>query len=114
MDIGYLGAFLGGLLSLLSPCSAMLLPAFFAYAFSRPALLVARTGVFYLGLVTTLVPLGVFAATAGAFLSQQRGTLLTVVAIVVIVFGNRTLVGRLPVLAELVISENTKSHKRYA
>ncbi|SFK73093.1 Cytochrome c biogenesis protein CcdA [Streptosporangium canum] len=87
MDIGYLGAFLGGLLSLLSPCSAMLLPAFFAYAFSRPALLVARTGVFYLGLVTTLVPLGVSAATAGAFLSQQRGTLLTAVAIVVIVFG---------------------------
>ncbi|MFI7049832.1 cytochrome c biogenesis CcdA family protein [Streptosporangium sandarakinum] len=87
MDIGYLGAFLGGLLSLLSPCSAMLLPAFFAYAFSRPALLVARTGVFYLGLVTTLVPLGVFTATAGAFLSQQRATLLTVVAIVVIAFG---------------------------
>ncbi|MGV9773303.1 cytochrome c biogenesis CcdA family protein [Streptosporangium sp. NPDC003464] len=87
MDIGYLGALLGGLLSLLSPCSVMLLPAFFAYAFSRPALLLARTGVFYLGLVATLVPLGVFAGTAGAFLSQQRGTLLVAVAIIVIVFG---------------------------
>ena len=36
MDIGYLSAFLGGLLSLLSPCSIMLLPAFFAYAFNSP------------------------------------------------------------------------------
>ncbi|EWT07132.1 thiol-disulfide oxidoreductase [Intrasporangium chromatireducens Q5-1] len=87
MDIGYLGSFLGGLLSLLSPCSVMLLPAFFAYAFSHPATLVARTGVFYLGLITTLVPLGVFAGTAGAFLNQNRGVLLSVVATVVVVFG---------------------------
>ena len=65
MDIGYLGAFLGGLLSLLSPCSVMLLPSFFAYAFVHPSTLVTRTGVFYLGLITTLVPLGVFAGTVG-------------------------------------------------
>lgn len=93
MDIGYLGALLGGLLSLLSPCSAMLLPAFFAYAFSNPATLVARTGVFYLGLVTTLVPLGMFAGSLGAFLNQNRSLLLTVVAVVVIVFGVVQLVG---------------------
>ena len=30
MDIGVLGAFLGGALALLSPCGALLLPAFFA------------------------------------------------------------------------------------
>ncbi|NLU62828.1 cytochrome c biogenesis protein CcdA [Rhodococcus sp. HNM0563] len=93
MDIGYLGAFLGGVLSLLSPCSVMLLPAFFAYAFSHPATLVARTGVFYLGLITTLVPLGVFAGTAGAFLNDNRGLLLTAVAAVVIVFGLVQLAG---------------------
>lgn len=87
MDVGYLGAFLGGLLSLLSPCSVMLLPAFFSYAFSNPATLVARTGLFYLGLITTLVPLGVFAGTIGSFLVANRGLLMTIVAIVVIVFG---------------------------
>jgi cytochrome c biogenesis protein CcdA len=43
--------------------------------------------VFYLGLITTLVPLGVLAGSVGAFLSQQRTTLLTVVALVLIVFG---------------------------
>lgn len=93
MDIGYLGALLGGLLSLLSPCSVMLLPAFFAYAFSNPATLVARTGVFYLGLITTLVPLGVLAGTVGAFLMQHRTTLLVVVAVIVIAFGLVQLIG---------------------
>ncbi|BAS07616.1 biogenesis protein [Arthrobacter sp. Hiyo4] len=58
MVIGYAGAFLGGILTLLSPCSALLLPAFFAYAFSTKTRLVARTALFYLGLLSTLVPLG--------------------------------------------------------
>lgn len=93
MDIGYLGAFLGGLLSLLSPCSAILLPAFFAYAFSNPATLLTRTGVFYLGLITTLVPLGVFAGTVGAFLSTNRMMLLTIVAVGVIIFGTIQIAG---------------------
>ncbi|MFD4401501.1 cytochrome c biogenesis CcdA family protein [Nocardia sp. NPDC058499] len=93
MDIGYAGAFLGGILSLLSPCSVMLLPAFFAYAFSDPATLVARTGVFYLGLITSLVPLGVFAGTVGAFLNENRSLLLTLVACVVILFGVIQLAG---------------------
>ncbi|MEV3961933.1 cytochrome c biogenesis CcdA family protein [Nocardia sp. NPDC050193] len=87
MDLGLLGAFTGGLLTLLSPCSAMLLPAFFSYAFSSPTALLARTGVFYLGLITTLVPLGVLAGSLGAFVSQHRYALVTVSAIVVIVLG---------------------------
>ena len=56
--IGILGAFLGGILTLISPCSALLLPAFFAYAFDGFGKLVSRTGLFYLGLCITLVPLG--------------------------------------------------------
>lgn len=40
-DIGYLAALMGGVLALLSPCSAMLLPAFFAYAFQNPRQLLA-------------------------------------------------------------------------
>ena len=31
-DVGYVAAFAGGLLALLSPCGALLLPSFFAYA----------------------------------------------------------------------------------
>jgi cytochrome c biogenesis protein CcdA len=49
IEIGYLAAFLGGVLTLLSPCGALLLPSFFAYAFDRPGVLLSRTGVFYAG-----------------------------------------------------------------
>ena len=87
MDIGLLGAFLGGVLTLLSPCSAMLLPAFFSYAFAAPRELLARTGVFYLGLATTLVPLGVLAGTLGAFVNEHRFTFVTVASVLVIVLG---------------------------
>ncbi|MEU5940263.1 cytochrome c biogenesis protein CcdA [Micromonospora sp. NPDC047548] len=87
MELGVLGALLGGVLTLLSPCSVMLLPAFFSYAFANPATLVSRTGVFYLGLITTLVPLGVLAGTLGAFVNQHRDMFVTVAATVVIVLG---------------------------
>jgi cytochrome c-type biogenesis protein len=94
VDIGFLGALLGGLLSLLSPCSAMLLPAFFAYAFGDRATLVGRTGVFYAGLLTTLVPLGVLAGSAGAWLGGHRTALLTGAAVVVIAMGLLQISGR--------------------
>ncbi|WP_435299008.1 cytochrome c biogenesis CcdA family protein [Timonella sp. A28] len=87
MEIGYAGAFLGGILTLLSPCSVMLLPAFFSYAFNSPGKLLARTGVFYLGLITTLVPLGVFSGALGSLVTVHRETLIAVVAWVVIAAG---------------------------
>ncbi|MFV0425459.1 MAG: cytochrome c biogenesis CcdA family protein [Beutenbergiaceae bacterium] len=87
MSIGLLGAFIGGILTLLSPCSVMLLPAFFSYAFDSTGKLLARTGTFYLGLVTTLVPLGVLAGSLGGFVNQYRFTFVNVAAIVVIALG---------------------------
>ena len=56
IDIGLAGATIGGLLSLLSPCSVMLLPAFFAYAFGTLRQIMVRTAVFYLALLASLVP----------------------------------------------------------
>jgi len=67
MGIGFAGSFLGGLAALLSPCAAMLLPSFFAYAFGDvKGRLVARTGAFYLGMLLTLVPMGLGAGALGA------------------------------------------------
>lgn len=87
MDIGFLAAFVGGVLTIASPCSVMLLPAFFAYAFTSPGRLLARTGVFYLGLITTLVPLGVLAGSLGAVFSAHRQTVVIVAAGLIIAFG---------------------------
>lgn len=88
MGIGYAGAFLGGTAALLSPCAAMLLPAFFAYAFGRStATLLGRTALFYLGLLVTLIPLGLTAGALGGLLTTHRSTVATVGGVVLIVFG---------------------------
>ena len=87
MDIGYAGALLGGVLTLLSPCSVMLLPSFFAYAFTDPKALVGRSAVFYAGLTVTLVPLGVFAGSLGSLLTTHRTALIVTAAVMIIVLG---------------------------
>lgn len=76
IELGYLAAFLGGVLTLLSPCGALLLPSFFAYAFDRPGVLLARTGVFYAGLAAVMVPLGTGAAFASRWLLPNQDRLI--------------------------------------
>ena len=87
VEVSLLASFLGGLLSLLSPCSALLLPAFFAYAFQSRGALVGRTAVFYLGLCATLVPLGMGISAVSALVYGHRSTLITVSGLVIIVLG---------------------------
>jgi cytochrome c biogenesis protein CcdA len=93
-QIGLLGALLGGLLSLISPCSALLLPSFFAYAFERVSTLLARTAVFYLGLTAVLVPLGAGVGAVGSLLTRYRGTVTQIGGIVLIVLGALIVGGR--------------------
>ncbi|MFF7699454.1 cytochrome c biogenesis CcdA family protein [Streptomyces lydicus] len=92
-DIGYLAAFLGGALALISPCSALLLPAFFAYSLASPGRLLARTGVFYLGLATTLVPLGAASTAASRLFNGHRELLVAVGGWVVIALGVAQILG---------------------
>jgi cytochrome c biogenesis protein CcdA len=94
LEISYLAAFLGGVLSLLSPCSALLLPAFFAYAFQSRRDLLAKTAVFYLGLAATLVPLGMGISAVTGLVYGQRSTLITVSGAVIILLGVLQLFGR--------------------
>ena len=93
VEVSFLAAFLGGVLSLLSPCSALLLPAFFAYAFGGGAELVKKTGLFYLGLAATLVPLGMGIAAVSALFYGERTTLITLSGILLICFGLLQLFG---------------------
>lgn len=85
--IGYLGAFLGGMFMLAGPCGALLLPAFFAYAFPRPAQLLGRTLVFYAGLAAVLVPLGMGSAQASRLVYGHQATLTTVAGLLLIALG---------------------------
>lgn len=86
-DVGYVAALAGGILALLSPCGALLLPSFFAYAFDHPGTLLARTGVFYAGLITTLVPLGVSASSLTIFVRSNQETVVTTAGFVIIGLG---------------------------
>jgi cytochrome c biogenesis protein CcdA len=87
VEVSFLASFFGGLLALLSPCSALLLPAFFAYAFPSRGELVGRTAVFYLGLCATLVPLGMGVSAVSSLVYGYRSTLITVSGLAIIALG---------------------------
>ncbi len=93
-EVGLLAALAAGVLTLLSPCSALLLPSFFAYAFADARALVARTLLFYAGLLVTLVPLGTGAAAASALFYGHRPLLIAVAGWTIIGFGIYQLLGR--------------------
>jgi cytochrome c biogenesis protein CcdA len=94
VEVGFLASFMGGLLSLLSPCSALLLPAFFAYAFQSRFELAWRTAVFYAGLAVTLVPLGMGLAVVSRLVYGYRGTLILVSGLIIIGLGILQISGR--------------------
>ena len=94
VEVSLLASFLGGVLSLLSPCSALLLPAFFAYAFGGGGELIKKTGVFYLGLAATLVPLGMGISAVSVLFYGHRSALITASGVLLIAFGVVQLLGR--------------------
>ncbi len=94
IEVNTLAAVAAGMLALLSPCSALLLPSFFAYAFASPRALVARTGVFYLGLAATLVPLGIGASAASTLFYGHRGALIAVAGWTIVGLGVLQVLGR--------------------
>lgn len=80
-------AFVGGTLSLLSPCSALLLPSFFAYSFASPGRLIGRTMVFYAGLLTLFVPLGLGVGALGATFRDHLGVVTAIAGSLLILIG---------------------------
>jgi cytochrome c biogenesis protein CcdA len=114
-EVGLLAAVAAGVLSLLSPCSALLLPSFFAYAFTSRTTLLLRTAVFYLGLVMTLVPLGIGASAASTLFYGHRQVLIAVAGWSIVAMGVLLLLGRgfaLPFSARLqaLASRKTSPH----
>lgn len=87
MDVSLLTAFLGGALALLSPCSALLLPAFFASTLGGGPRLYLHGAIFYLGLVMVLVPVGLGAGAIGLLFATQRDAIVIVTSILLVVLG---------------------------
>lgn len=93
MDIGLISALIGGVLALLSPCAALLMPAFFASTVgSGPRLLLHGT-VFYFGLLLVLVPLGIGAGALGAIFVTHRQAIVLTASAILIVLGIAQILG---------------------
>jgi cytochrome c biogenesis protein CcdA len=86
-DVGLLAALAAGVLALLSPCSALLLPSFFAYAFASRTALLLHTLAFYAGLVLTLVPLGTGAGAASTLFYGHRALLVSIAGWSIVALG---------------------------
>ncbi len=87
MDIGILTALIGGALALLSPCGALLLPAFFASTAGSGPRLWLHGAVFSLGLLLVLVPLGLGAGVLGTLFAAHREAIIIGASILMILLG---------------------------
>lgn len=80
-------AYAGGILTLFSPCSALLIPSFFSYAFSSKTQLASRTAVFFLGLMAGLLPTGAAFGALGAVLNAKLRGLTIWAGLIIVLFG---------------------------
>jgi cytochrome c-type biogenesis protein len=98
VDVGILGAFLGGLLSFLSPCVLPLVPPYLCYIAGlsaeefahgeRDVLPVVRSaGAFVLGFSTVFVALGATASLIGQTLARHIDTLAVLGGVAIILMG---------------------------
>lgn len=112
-EVGYLGAFLGGVLSFLSPCVLPLVPPYLCYlaglTFDQLAAEDARPEVarrvflaavaFVLGFSVVFVAMGATATAVGQLLAEYADLLAKVAGVVLVVFGLHFLgVFRIPLL----------------
>lgn len=87
MDIGLVSAFLGGVLALLSPCAALLLPAFFASSVGAGPRLLLHGVIFYAGLLILLIPLGLGAGFLGELFVTERQTIIVISSVILVLLG---------------------------
>lgn len=87
MEISLLTSFAGGVLALLSPCSALLLPAFFASTIGNGLRLLTHAAVFYLGLCLVLVPIGLGVGSIGLLFATQREAIILASSVILVLFG---------------------------
>lgn len=94
MPISFLAAFLGGVVSLFSPCSAMILPSFFASSFHQRKRLIQATVIFSLGLLLVMLPLSLgFLALFNLFNAYRR-LITLIIGTILLIEGTLQLTGR--------------------
>jgi cytochrome c biogenesis protein CcdA len=92
-ELSFVAVFLGGVLAILSPCSALLLPAFFAVAFTSRVQLLRAAVLFYAGLATIFVPLGLGVSFLASLFFDHRPLVILAGGALLVGFGLFVLVG---------------------
>ena len=88
-------AFVGGVVSFVSPCTLPILPAYFAFATqSGRGKIALNTVAFMLGVATMFSLLGASASAVGQVLIQNQEVLLLIGGAIVMVFGVMSLLGK--------------------
>src|SRR3989338_7663592 len=87
-------AFLGGILSFLSPCILPFLPAFFAFTFREKKSISKMMLVFFFGFSMVFIAMGITASYVGQLLNQYKDYLVPLAGIFLIIFGIMSLFGR--------------------
>ena len=90
-----LGGFVGGMIALLAPCCVtVLLPAYFAAAFTGVRTLVRMTFLFAAGIAIVILPIALGLAALGQLFSRFHPVLFGVGGVFLLVLGVMTLRGR--------------------
>ncbi len=93
-NVSLLVAFLGGMLSFLTPCVIGILPAYFAYVFQEKKELVKMTLFFFLGLMVIFIPIGLTASFIGNLLIIYRESLAIAAGVLLFILGILMILGK--------------------
>lgn len=96
-NISFLIAFLAGFISLLSPCTATTLPAFFAFTFREKKDILRVMLAFSAGFMTMFIALGLIAASVGKsllFLQEESSLLPKISGLLLVLLGIMLLFGK--------------------
>src|SRR3989338_3555088 len=97
-NLSFFVAFIGGMISVLLPCTLAILPAFFAYTFKERKEITKMTLVFFAGFSAIFVILGIFASAIGGTLTSiqvaDTKLLVLIAGALLIIFGIMTILGK--------------------
>jgi len=97
-NLSFFVAFIGGIISVLLPCTLAILPAFFAYTFKERKEITKMTLVFFAGFSLIFIILGVFASAIGQTLTSiqvaDTKLLIIIAGVFLIIFGFMTILGK--------------------
>lgn len=96
-NLSFIIAFIAGILTILTPCSLALFPAFFAYTFKEKREITKMTFSFFIGFMPIFVIFGLIATFFGKSISvfqQDNGLLVTIAGFLIIFFGLMVLLGK--------------------